>query len=196
VSGLRFVLLMALAACPALARPATEAVALPAEVVPFVEADSIPIALEKADLDRDGRADWLLVLEYGKPRIDPRDRFEEEGPRALLLLRRGADGRLVMAARNDRVVYCRGCGGMMGDPFQGLAAAAGRFTVTNAGGSRYRWSRAFSFAWSRRDSAWQLVQVEDGSLDIHDPQQREKRSVRRPPKDYGKIDFRAYVPEQ
>jgi hypothetical protein len=194
VSGLRFVLLMALAACPALARPA--AVALPAEIVPFVEADSIPIALEKADLDRDGRADWLLVLEYGKPRIDPRDRFEEEGPRALLLLRRGADGRLVMAARNDRVVYCRGCGGMMGDPFQGLAAAAGRFTVTNAGGSRYRWSRAFSFAWSRRDSAWQLLQVEDGSLDIHDPQQREKRSVRRPPKDYGKIDFRAYVPEQ
>lgn len=179
-----------------MARPAAEAVALPAEVAPFVEAGSIPIALEKADLDRDGRSDWLLVLEYARPRIDHRNGFEEEGPRALLLLRRRVDGRLVMAARNDHVVYCRGCGGMMGDPFQGLEAAAGRFTVTNAGGSRYRWSRAFSFAWSRRDSAWQLLRVEDGSFDIHDPQQREKRSVRRPPKDYGKIDFKAYVPEQ
>lgn len=195
MSGLRLVL-MALAACPAMAQPAGEAVALPAEVAPFVEAGSIPIALEKADLDRDGRSDWLLVLEYARPRIDHKNGFEEEGPRALLLLRRGADGRLVMAARNDHVVYCRGCGGMMGDPFQGLEAAAGRFTVTNAGGSRYRWSRAFSFAWSRRDSAWQLLRVEDGSFDIHDPQQREKRSVRRPPKDYGKIDFKVYVPEQ
>jgi len=195
VIRLRFALI-ALATCPVMAQPSVEAVALPAEVAPFVEAGSIPIALEKADLDRDGRKDWLLVLEYAKPRIDPADRFEEEGPRALLLLRRGADGRLVMAARNDYVVYCRGCGGMMGDPFQGLEAAAGRFTVTNAGGSRYRWSRAFTFAWSRIDSAWQLVRIEDGSLDIHDPRQREKRSVRRPPKDYGKIDFKAYKPDQ
>ncbi len=193
--GLRLVL-MALAACPAMAQPSGEAVALPAEVAPFVEAGSIPIALEKADLDRDGRTDWLLVLEYARPRIDHKNRFEEEGPRALLLLRRGADDRLVLAARNDRVVYCRGCGGMMGDPFQGLEAATGRFTVTNAGGSRYRWSRAYTFAWSRIDSAWQLVRIEDGSVDIRDPQQRENRSVRRPPKDYGKIDFKAYKPDQ
>lgn len=194
--GRGFALALLLVAHPALAQERPAPVALPAEVAPFVEAGSIPIALEKADLDRDGRADWLLVLEFGKPRIDPRDRYEEEGPRALLLLRRGADGRLAMAARNDHVVYCRGCGGMMGDPFQGLEAAAGRFTVTNAGGSRYRWSRAFTFAWSRIDSAWQLVRIEDGSLDIHDPRQREQRRVRRPPKDYGKIDFKAYVPEQ
>jgi hypothetical protein len=195
MTGLRLALI-ALASYPAMAQPLTEAVPLPAELIPFVEPGSIPIALEQADLDRDGRMDWLLVLEYAKSRIDPSDRFEEEGPRALLLLRRGADGRPVMVARNDRVVYCRGCGGMMGDPFQGLEVAAGRFTVINAGGSRYRWSRAFTFAWSRIDSAWQLVRIEDGSLDIHDPRQREKRSVRRPPKDYGKIDFKAYKPDQ
>jgi len=185
-----------LAALPAPAQDRPAPVAVPAEVAGFVEAGSIPIALEKADLDRDGRPDWLLVLEYAQARIDPRDRYEEEGPRALLLLRRAPDGRLVMAARNDRVVFCRGCGGMMGDPFQGLEAGPGRFTVTNAGGSRYRWSRAYTFAWSRSDAAWQLVRVEDGSLDIHDPQQREKRRVRRPPKDYGKIDFKAYQPDQ
>ncbi len=195
MTGLRLALL-ALATFSAMAQPMTEAVPLPAEVVPFVEPGSIPIALEKADLDGDGRSDWLLVLEYARARIDSKNRFEEEGPRTLLLLRRGADGRLVMAARNDRVVYCRGCGGMMGDPFQGLEAATGRFTVTNAGGSRYRWSRAYTFAWSRIDSTWQLVRIEDGSVDIRDPQQREKRSVRRPPKDYGKIDFKAYKPDQ
>ncbi|MCW5605418.1 MAG: hypothetical protein KIT18_12825 [Burkholderiales bacterium] len=168
---------------------------VPAEVRPFIEKDSVPIELKKADLDRDGREDWLLVIQHAKPRIDPKSGYEEEGLRSLLLLVRGADGRLAAAARNDHVAYCCNCGGIWGDPFVGVDAGAGRFTVSNAGGSnRNRWTYSYTFAWSRIDSAWQLVRVESTAHDVLDPK-GESLVVHRPPRDYGKIDFREFDPQ-
>ena len=165
--------------------------ALPRELRGFVESGTKAIWLAKADLDRDGREDAILVLE--RLARSPDDAMED-GQRPLLLLSRQADGSLRVAARNDRVVMCSACGGVMGDPFMGVEAGAGSFTVSHYGGSSWRWSVDYSFNWSRRDRTWQLVRVESTSFHASEPDKVETK-LSTPPKDFGKIDFADFDPE-
>src|SRR3954468_3056308 len=75
---------------------------IPADVAPFVDSGTKAIALEKSDLNGDGRQDFILVLEKEKPAKDA-DGFPV-GQRPLLVLLRGADGKLTAAKRNERIV--------------------------------------------------------------------------------------------
>jgi hypothetical protein len=138
----------------------------PAELLPFVPKGYQVLDFAVGDLDRDGRADAVLVLK--KPdENEPKD--GEDVPRPLLLLVRQADGRLKQARRNDRLVYCATCGGMMGDPYQGIEVAPGRFTVTHYGGSAWRWSAVYSFAYDAAKKDWFLDREESGSFHASDP---------------------------
>jgi hypothetical protein len=165
--------------------------ALPQELRPFVEPGTKAIWLAKADLDRDGREDAILVLER---LVRTSEDGLEEHQRPLLILTRQADGSLRVAKRNDRVVMCSGCGGVMGDPFQGVEAGPGSFTVAHYGGSAWRWTEDYRFNWSRKDRTWQLVRVEETSFHTMEPDKVEKH-VATPPKDFGKIDFADFDPE-
>ena len=130
---------------------------MPAELQPFIEKGTRALAVESADLDRDGTRDYVLVLERIDAKGEPVE--AEEGQRPLLVIVRGADGTLRLAKRNDRVVLCSHCGGMMGDPFAGIEAKTGSITVSHYGGSAWRWSSEYRFDYSRIDSTWQLVRV-------------------------------------
>jgi hypothetical protein len=166
-------------------------VEVPAAAAAFVAPGTTPLAFETADLDRDGRPDAILVLD---PIVkDGEDRFAER-PRPLLVLVGQADGSYREAARNAKVVYCAACGGVMGDPFQGVSAGPGTFTVHNAGGSAWRWGVDYTFGYSRRDTAWQLVKVVETSFHASDPK-GPTETVSRPPKAFGKIDLAAFDPE-
>jgi len=179
-------------ATPAPAQSKCRAVAsLPEAVRPFVRRGTCAIELEGKDLDLDGRGDYLLVLEQLQAGPDP----DLGRRRSLVVLTASAGGRLREAARNGSVVMCSRCGGVWGDPFEGVAAEPGRFTVQHYGGSNWRWRADFTFAYSRRDRAWQLVRVQQVSYHTGDPEGTMKRRVLRPPRDYGKIDLRAFNPD-
>jgi hypothetical protein len=165
---------------------------LPADVAPRVPANHRPIHITEADLDGDGRQDVLLVTEAIA--ASPDAAAVPEQPRSLLLLRRGADGRLSAWARNDRVVHCAQCGGMMGDPFVGIEAGPRRFTVSHYGGSAWRWGVDVTFAYSRRFDAMQLVEVSETEFHATAPEDATS-AVSRPPKDFGRIDFAEFDPE-
>ena len=154
------------------------------DVEPFVEKNTTALAIERGDLNRDGREDVVLVLEPQDP----------EQPRPLLILVRAADGSLKLAKRSAKAVFCRNCGGMMGDPFQGVVVEKGRFTIQHYGGSAWRWSTNFTFGWSKRDQSWQLVRVESSSFHASDPKPEEK-TVHIPPRDFGLIDVTEFDPE-
>jgi len=152
----------------------------PAEVEPFIPAGHEAIAVERGDLNRDGREDYILAIEQTDG--------DKDAPREVRILTRRADGSLILAKRGPAAILCKDCGGMMGDPFMGITVKSGRFTIEHYGGSASRWTESFTFAWSRRDRTWQLVRVETSSFHATDPENEEK-SVYKPPKDFGKIDL-------
>lgn len=174
------------------AMPSAAQAALPGELAPFVAKGMQPVAFEAADLNADGLGDYILVSEPVARENDETDPLEIR--RTLMVVVRDAKNALRVAARSDRAVYCAACGGMMGDPFEGIAAEKGKFTVSHYGGSGWRWANESTFAWSRRDEAWQLVRVEEVSFHASEPE-KEERAVFTPPKDFGKIDLEDFDPE-
>jgi hypothetical protein len=165
---------------------------IPAEVTPFVESGTKAIALEKGDLNGDGREDFILVLEKEKPAKDADD--FPVGQRPLLVLLRGADGKLTVAKRNERIVMCSQCGGVFGDPFEGVIAGRNTFSVEHYGGSSWRWKYSYKFNYSRIDQTWELVRVEDISYHTSNPNGGTTK-IYTPPRDFGKIDIANFDPD-
>ncbi len=165
---------------------------VPAEVAPFVEAGTKAIAVERGDLNGDGREDFILVLEKENPAKDKYDFPLNQRP--LLILTRGADGKLSVAKRNERLVMCSECGGAFGDPFEGITVGRNTFTADFYGGSAWRWKYSYRFNYSRADRTWQLVRTEELSYHTSDPDKM-KTVVHTPPRDFGKIDVADFDPE-
>jgi hypothetical protein len=178
---------------PVLALAQNDEVKVSDEVKPFVEKGMIPIALETGDLNGDGTKDFILVL--SKP-TKANGEYDEAGDalRPTLILIRDVSGKLSLAARNDQVSYCKNCGGVMGDPFQGIKITGTRFTVTNAGGSSDRWDAEYTFGYSRRDKNWQLVRVEENNFSAFAPS-KVKTTILTPPKAFGLINFADFDPD-
>ena len=166
---------------------------LPSEVRPFVAKGTRPLSLASADLNGDGLQDFVLVLERQKAK--PSEPDIEDRQRPLLILVRQPGGALKEAKRNVRIIYCSTCGGMMGDPFQGVQVGPKTFTVSHYGGSAWRWSVNYKFNYSRRDNSWQLVLVEESSFHVSEAEDKVKTAVYAPPKHYGKIDIADFDPE-
>src|ERR1044072_7465576 len=185
-----FMLLLCAATHAAAARQGE--VQISPEVRPVVEEGAKGNALGAAGLNGDGRGDFVLVLERENPAKDEDDLPVNERP--LLILVRGGDAKLAEPKRNERVVMCSRCGGIFGDPFDGVIVARNTFTVLLYGGSAWRWAYSYKFNYSRVDKTWQLVRAQEISYHTSDPKKR-KREVFTPPKNFGKIDFAAFDPE-
>jgi len=189
----KIILLLILCFSVISANAQTEAVKIPAEVKPFVEQHTKPITLGSADLNGDGLKDYVLVLE----RENPTEKDEYDYPknqRPLLILVRGTGNKLTEAKRNETIVMCSACGGMMGDPFTGVTVGKNTFTVNHSGGSAWRWSADYKFSYSRIDKTWQLVRIEKTSFHAADQNKTLKRHIMTPPKDFGKVDIADFDP--
>ncbi|MEQ1645659.1 MAG: hypothetical protein ABL959_19575 [Pyrinomonadaceae bacterium] len=156
---------------------------IPAEVKPFIDKDMSALACESADLNGDGTKDYILVVETA---ASANDRNSEDD-RTLIIITRETDGKLKRAKSNDNVVYCRGCGGAFGDPFDSVEVRKNSFTVVNYGGSAWRWSESYTFNYSRIDKTWQLVKSVSDSFNTLAPKTL-KRKIRTP-KNFGKVDI-------
>lgn len=188
----RSITLALLFAAFAIAAPAQDAVKdVTAKVAPFVEKGKTVIAFETADLNGDGFADYLIVVERAK--ADP-GKAGDDDKRTLLILTANNNGDLKLAASNDKVVYCRSCGGVFGDPFSGVTVKRNSFTVDNYGGSNWRWSDSYKFDYSRIDKTWQLVLVTKDTFMSTDPEKTSKTKTITPKK-FGKINLASFDPD-
>ncbi len=163
---------------------------VPANVKPFVVKDKSVLAVESADLNGDGTRDYILVVENAKAAGGER----VDNKRSLLILTSDSSGRLKLVKTNDKVVYCRSCGGVFGDPFANLTARQSSFTIDNYGGSNWRWSYSYTFNYSRIDKTWQLVKVVEDSFNALDPGKYKTRTYT--PKRFGKIDIADFDPDK
>lgn len=167
-------------------------VKIPREVAAFVERGTKSIRLETADLNGDGRSDFVLVLERSKPKLD-KDGFPLN-QRPLLILVRQTDKTLKLAGRSEKAVLCSTCGGVFGDPFAGIEAGKNTFTVNLYGGSNWRWTHNYTFNYSRLDKTWQLVRSESSSFHVFEPDKVERKIVTA--KKFGKINLADFDPEK
>ena len=115
---------------------------VPAELEPLVPTGTKPIEWRKADLNLDGRPDYILVVEKD---------CEE---RTLLVVARKPDGSLFVAASNNQMIMSRSDGGTQGG-YAGTLPTPGAFTVSQGSGSgptMQSWS--VTFAWSAKQQTW------------------------------------------
>jgi hypothetical protein len=158
--------------------------AVDAALARFAPAGTVLRASARGDLDADGDEDALIVVER-------EDADAATSPRALLLLRRDAAGALQEAMAGPDAILCRKCGGMMGDPLQGMRAGRGEFTLRFEGGSRELWSSEFRFEYARDRETWRLAGITHGGFDRSDGKGAERRLTAA---DFGDVPLASFDP--
>lgn len=166
---------------------------IPAELKALIAPGTRLLAFEAADLNDDGRPDYLFVLEKQKGRKE--DPEIEQGQRLLEIALRRDDGSLTVVKTNDKIVYCSTCGGKYGDAFAGISAGTGTFSVGNYGGAVRRWANDFQFRYAPGERTWLLVAASESIYHIAHPDKLVTESFE-PPKDFGKIDIADFDPKQ
>ncbi len=141
------------------------------------------------DLNRDQYTDMILVLK--KPDEEKTsDVSEHPTLRPLLLLIGQPSHTYKVVARNDKVVECVDCGGMMGDPFQRVVIKKGYFSIEHYGGSAWRWSATTTFKYSPVVSDWHLYK--QGYESFHASEPEKVKTTIETAKDFGKVLFSEY----
>ncbi len=148
--------------------------------------------METGDLNRDAYPDKLLVLD--SVQTDTTGVLGSAALRPLLVLTSNAQGQYTLAARNDNAAMCSGCGGMMGDPYQGLTIKNGYFSVEHYGGSAWRWTHIVTFKYNPTDHHWYLHREGGDSFHAADPDKVEThvKTIR----DFGRVRFEQYTGDE
>lgn len=142
------------------------------------------------DLNRDQYMDMLIVL---KGQDD--DNLDSMATRPLLILIGTPDGKLKFVERNDNVVLCYHCGGIYGDPYDGLAIRNGYFSTEAYGGSSDRWTEIMTFKYVEAEKTWYLHRHAGISYSVFDPDMTEKE-WRSNEEQWGQVKFADYNPHQ
>ncbi len=77
-----------------------------------------------------------------------------ETNRIIILLQK-KNNLLKIIASNDALVLCKSCGGIFGDPYNGVSLNNNILSVSNYGGSAWRWSQNYTFRFQQE--SWELI---------------------------------------
>jgi hypothetical protein len=161
--------------------------------LPSSISNSIPKGYEvldtkEGDLNLDGINDMLVVLKViGEDTIEL---FGDSGYRPLLIFIVDANKKYTLVARNDSTVFCKTCGGAMGDPYVGMTIKNGYFSVEHYGGSGWRWERIITYKYDPSAKKWYLHK--DGSVSFHAADPDKRKETIRTKKDFGQVSFDKY----
>jgi len=139
----------------------------------------------RGDINQDGFEDAVLVLKSIEA-----DSLWSDAARPLLLLVGDDGGNFKISARNDSVVLCCGCGGVFGDPFEGISINDNYFSVEHYGGSSWRWARKAVFRYDARLNDWFLYKTEGISYHTSNPDSTTQTV--NTADDFGQISFHTY----
>jgi len=148
---------------------------VPAEARAFIAPGYEALDYVTGDLNGDKKKDAILIL-----KIPGEDTITEIFPvRPFLLLIRQADGTLQKMVRNDSVILCRQCGGVFGDPYNGITITPSGFNLSFYGGSSWRWSYNYQFVYraTKNKISWFLVKEKQSNFHAGDPEKTMKDVV-------------------
>ena len=156
----------------------------PEALLAFIPAGYMLKDTARGDLNLDGRKDLILVLnKTGEEETS--DVTENPEKRLMLILLAHKNNTYQQAAQSENVIYCYDCGGMLGDPYQGITVKDGQFSVEHFGGSSWRWARTCTFKYIKAEDTWYLT--EDALVTNHasDPEKIETHV--RTARDFGEM---------
>ncbi len=136
------------------------------------------------DLNKDGYKDLVLVLNNVSDTATP------ESPRPVLILHGTKNKIYILAGRNDHIAYCENCGGMFGDPFDGIVIKNNYFSIQHYGGSNWRWSRIITFKYDPKIKTYVLHK--DGGVSFNTLEPDKVTETLENQKDYDKMLFVNY----
>ncbi len=148
-------------------------VKVPTEAKSFIVKGFEPLDYVAGDLNGDKKPDAILIL-----KTPGEDTIMEQFPtRPFLLLIRQADGKLQQVVRNDSIIMCRQCGGVFGDPYNGITLTPTGFNLSFYGGSSWRWSYDYQFVFRANGKSWFLVKEKQSNFHAGDPEKTMKNVV-------------------
>ena len=137
------------------------------------------------DINKDKIKDLVLILKHNQ------EDNNYDTVRPLLLLEGNNQGLYRLMAKNDNVVLCEICGGVFGDPYDGISINNGTFSIEHYGGSRFRWTRTITFKFDKSSNQFFLKRDAGIDYDNTNPDKKpEKRSYNK--KDFGQLVFTKY----
>lgn len=112
----------------------------------FIPAGYDTLATASGDLNKDGQPDLAIILRHQQEtaEADTMPDPEQLPARILVILHRENNG-YTRAACSGKAVLCQYCGGVFGDPFQGLSIEKGVLVLSHYGGSNWRWGYIHKF---------------------------------------------------
>lgn len=146
---------------------------LPGEAKGFIPAGYEMLDYITGDLNNDKKMDAILVTKRaGEDTV-----MEEELKRPFYILLRQPDGKLRQVLKNDNAILCYHCGGVFGDPYEGIETKPGSFDITFYGGSSWRWGSTYSFKYNPTKKNWYLAKEKQLSFHAGDPETTTKEST-------------------
>jgi hypothetical protein len=150
----------------------------------FIPTDFTILDSSSGDINKDGINDLVLILK------NKYENFNTDTTRPLLLLQGNKFGKFKLITRNDSVVLCMGCGGVFGDPYQGISIKNGFFSIEHYGGSGWRWTRIITFKFDIKKQCFYLHRDAGQSWHTSDPNKTTENLFNK--NDFGKISFDKY----
>lgn len=136
-------------------------------VVKFVPKgyDTLDGGFVKGDLNKDGKEDVVLAL-YSKQE----DIERSDAPDRILIVLLSTSKGLVKVGISKEILMCKVCGGIFGDPWEGVEIVKDILVIKHYGGSAWRWSDTQKFRYqngrmyligSTYDSFWVNANCDD-----------------------------------
>lgn len=161
------------------------------ELDAFVLDGHVILDFQKGDINNDQREDVILI-QKAINETETSDVIDNPTPRPLMLLLREPNGGLKLAARNDQAVLCVDCGGVMGDPYQGITIKGNYFSIEHYGGSSWRWTKVVTFKFDPSKQEWFLHKDGGQSFHASEPDSTMEEKVETT-KDFGVVKFTDYI---
>lgn len=156
----------------------------PDDIKSFIPPEYELLDSKNGDLNKDGYPDMVLVLKAKEEEVN------EDALRPLILLAGTATGKYELIGRNDNVVLCKGCGGIWGNPYEGITIKNGYFSIEHYGGSNWRWTRVITFKYNLKTKKFKLHR--DAGVSFHTSDPNKQKTFVHDKGDYDKITFEEF----
>ncbi len=167
---------------------------LPGELNPFVRNGYEVLDWATEDLNGDKRKDYVLILRKQGEDTAGVESDIWEIHRPFLLITREKENKLKLVVENNSIIMCRYCGGVLGDPYNGITLKTGEIQLNFFGGSGFRWSVTLFFRFDPLKNNWLLQEENHWSYDAAQPELNE-RNERITRMETGGILLKDYTPD-